>query len=200
MPEEYYKPNSFKSKEEQERKKNTPVATGRKREKSELEKAASSFFSEDFRTVKNSVIEDVIIPRIKKLITESIKSRVDILFYGKSTPAPSGSSLASRIRYNTVSKNKSYSNEPQRAVYDYGEVIVDSEQKRRDIVKQVNDVIFEYGSRRVADLYEFADIPTEHTDFKYGWYNIQGYSISKYGYGSDSGWIIKMPRVVPLPN
>lgn len=203
MPEQNYKPNSYKSKEEAERESRAPVAKGRKREKSELEKAASSFFAEDIKTVRNSVIEDVIIPRVKKLFSESIKTRVDIFFYGKSTPTPTGSNISSRIRYNTVSKNRpAYSGYSQRQSYDYGEVILPypkyTREDRENIVRLLDDIINTYGCAKVADLYEFRDIPTEHTDFKYGWTDIRGYSISRTGYGSDAGWLIKMPRVMPV--
>ena len=84
---EEYKSNSYKSKEQTEvpeEKKIQKVANGKTRKKSELSKFANVFISEDVQNVKSYILMDVLVPAIKKAISDIVANGIDMLLYGES--------------------------------------------------------------------------------------------------------------------
>ena len=80
---EEYKPNSHKSKEEQKdlvpEKRVEKVISGtvKPKKKSEMQKFADVFISEDVNNVKSYIVMDVLVPAIKKAIYEVCAARAD---------------------------------------------------------------------------------------------------------------------------
>ena len=52
----------------------------------------------------------------------------------------------------------------------------------------------EYGTVRVADLYDLVGVTGQYTDNNYGWTNIRNAEIVRVR----DGYKIKMPRALPL--
>ena len=81
------KPNSNKYKQEQLKKEERPkinkVVSGTvKRSKNSGSKLADVFISEDVSNVKNYILMDVIVPAVKKAISDVITNGIDMLLYG----------------------------------------------------------------------------------------------------------------------
>lgn len=70
----------------QEERKNVKIVTGpvKVRKKSEVKKLADVFISEDAGKVKNYIFMDVLIPAVKKAISDIIINGVDMILYGES--------------------------------------------------------------------------------------------------------------------
>ena len=89
---ENYKPNSHKYKEEskqlpattEERPKVEKVVTGKvkTKKKSQVTKFADIFISEDAANVKSYVFMDILVPAIKKAISDIVIDSIDMIFYG----------------------------------------------------------------------------------------------------------------------
>ena len=82
-----FKPNSHRFKEEQkttERKKVEKVVSGvaKTKKKSEIHKFTDIFLAEDFSSVKNYIVSDILLPAAKKLVTDVVKDGIDTLIYG----------------------------------------------------------------------------------------------------------------------
>ena len=85
-----YQSNSHKSKAERaeiakaaEEKKVKKVVSGKvKTKKNDGRKLASMFISEDAADVKSYVIMDVLIPAIKKAISDIVTDGIDMILYG----------------------------------------------------------------------------------------------------------------------
>ena len=101
---EDYKPNSHRSKETAQKteKKVEKVVRGtvKTRKKNGLEKAKGAIFSEDAANIKSYVVMDVLIPALKKAISDVVTNGIEILLYGES----------GRTRRNTPSGGISYRN------------------------------------------------------------------------------------------
>ncbi len=101
---EEYKPNSHKSKEE--RKNLIPGKTCREsnfgtvkpKEKSEMQKFADVFISEDVNNVKSYIVMDVLVPAIKKAISDIVTNGIDMILYGKAGKSKKNST-ASKVSY-----------------------------------------------------------------------------------------------------
>ena len=88
---EDYKPNSHKYKAEQAAKqKEQPekkiekiiAGTAKTKKKTEMSKFKDIFISEDASNVKSYVLMDVLIPAIKKAVSDIVTNGIDMILYG----------------------------------------------------------------------------------------------------------------------
>lgn len=200
MDMEDFKPNSNRSKEvrndsniPEKRVQKVITGTATTKKRNDLRKFADIFLPEDVSSVKSYIVNDVIIPKIKNVISETI----DMLLYG-STGGSSKRSTASKISY------RSYYDEPrgrktheeprQRRGYEYEDVILDNSGEAHEIIRLMDEMVERYGMVSVADLYDLVGISPKHTDNKYGWMDISKAEVVRVR----DKWMIKMPRVMPL--
>ena len=119
-----YKPNSNRSKENKleehkiEKVVKGPVVT---RKKSSFDKLKGEFISDDAKNLKSYVLGEVLIPAIKKAISDIVTDGISILLYGESRGrSNNGRSTADRVSYRsyydnsydrrtTINRSKSYS-------------------------------------------------------------------------------------------
>lgn len=192
-----FKPNSHKSKEQPEKKVEKPVVSGaRTKKKSELRKLADIFVSEDVSSVKSYVLLDVLIPAIKKAISDIVTNGIDMLLYGE-TGRSKKNGTASKISYHSFyekSDRDTRSFSRSGSGYSYGDVEVDTRKDAETILSAMDELLATYGYASVADLYDLAELENNHTDNKYGWTDIRSAAIVR----TKNGYLIKMPKCMPL--
>lgn len=199
MSEVNYKPNSHKSKEEASEKKVEKVITGQARikKKTEIQKFADAFISEDVSNVKSYICKDVLVPAIKKLVTDIIKDSIDMILYGEVRGGDK------RSRVDRVSYNKYYdrrdddrnsSRNDARSNYDYTNITFDTRAEAEAVRSSLDDIIDTYNVVRVADLYDLIGETCPFTENDYGWYNIRNAEIIRVR----DGYMLKMPRALPI--
>lgn len=200
------KPNSHKYREEQkttaiEKKKIEKVVTGKTqvRKKNEIRKLADVFISEDIRNVKSYVIMDVLIPTIKKAVSDIVTNGIDMILFGESGRKQK-SSNASRISYASYydrNRDDRHSASSQASTrYNYDDVIIETRGEAEEVLTRMEELIDVYGMVSVADFYELVDVTGNYTDNKYGWTNLHSATIVRARGGS--GYMIKLPRAIPL--
>lgn len=201
MEMENYKPNSFKSREENERsaneKKVQKIVNGpiKTKKKNGLQKFAQSFILEDLSKVKEDVINDVIVPSIKKTISDIIKNGIDTLFYGKDARNRNTGIAANKVSYRNYYDNSSgVRTVNTRSTYAYDDIILASRGEAELVLSQMEDVISRYQFISVADLYELVGLRGSYTDNNYGWINLQSAKIISV----QEGFLLKLPRAMPL--
>ena len=202
---EEYKPNSNRFKEEQkqketERKTLEKVVTGKviTKKKSKFSKFLDEFISEDARSVKSYVFGEVLIPAIKKAISDIVTDGIDIILYGESKNGRRRST-ADRVSYRSYydgGTRRTSMNERQAITsgYSYDDIILNTRGEAEDVLARMDELMSTYGLVRVADLYDLVGITGNYTDNKYGWTNIRSAEIMRVR----DGYMIKMPRAVPI--
>lgn len=201
---EEYKPNSNRFKEEQKNKDNEkrvdkPVVTGKvvTKKQSKFRKLTGEFISEDAKNVKSYVFGEVLIPAIKKAISDIVTDGIDIILYGESKRG-SKRSTADRVSYRNYYDRDSRSTRNDRAPmtsgYSYDDIVLTSRGEAQDVLDRMDELMDTYGLVRVADLYDLVGITGSYTDNKYGWTNIRNAEIVRVR----DGYMIKMPRAVPI--
>lgn len=203
---EEFKPNSFKSKEEQaeEPKKVEPVVKSKVKgqKKTELRKFKDVFISEDLAGVKDYVIFDVMIPAIRDALVDTLVNAVYMIFTGESKTSRESSkpsSGASRIRYSRMYDDGRDRPrvETRRTPYDYDDVIFETKPDAESVLQRMDELIELYGLVSVGDFYELAGYKDgTYLDNKYGWVGNELRSASIIR--TRDGWQIKLPRVGPL--
>lgn len=201
---ENYAPNSHKSKTEQkvgtERKKMEKVISGtaKLKKKSELSKFTDVFISEDASNVKSYIFTDVLIPAVKKLISDIVRDGIDMVLYGGNGRRERKDGYrADYISYNSYSDKKggraSSASRP-RTTYRYDDIVLDNRGDAEDVLDRLCEAVDRYGTVAIADLYELVGVTGSYTDNKYGWTNLQSASVERVR----DGYLIKLPKAIPL--
>lgn len=193
--EEMYQSNSHKSKElnvrNDEKKKLEKVVVGqvKTKKKSGMSKLVSGFISDDTQNIKSYLVKDVVVPTIKKTITDI----VDMILYG-------GKHKSSRIPGSKISY-RSYWDEPRdrrepvvAQTYSYDDIILETRGDAESVLDQLNDIIDTYKIASVADLYDLVGISGNFTDNRYGWTNLTNADVIR----TREGYQLKLPRPLPI--
>lgn len=203
-----YQTNSHRSKELESTaktngKKVEKVVTGSaKTKKNELRKFTDVFISDDARNVKSYVIMDVLVPAIKKAISDIVTDGIDMVLYGGDSRRSSRRSGSSRVSYRDYyddprssrdSRSRSDYSRPGR--FDYEDIIFNSRGDAERVREQMMDLIDTYTFVTVADMYDMADLTAPHTANKYGWINIRNSEVVRV---KGDGYVIKLPRAMPI--
>lgn len=197
-----YKPNSNRFKEQQketvaEKKKIERVTTGKvkTRKKSGLQKMAGAMFAEDAEKVKSYILMDVLLPTIADGVTDVLKKSIDAIFGRKSSDRNSRSSKISYRSYYDNPDRGSSSNSRSKGVYDYDDIIFSSRGEAEEVLDRMDELVDKYGNVSVGEFYDLAGVSSEYTSNKYGWTDIHTAKIVRV---SGDGYMIKLPRVIPL--
>lgn len=195
-----YKSNSYKSKEEKKadvpEKKVEKVISGtaRTKKKSEFSKFANTFISEDIQSVKDYILMDVLVPAVKKAISDVVTNGIDMILYGESGSKRS-SSTASKISYRSYYDRPNDREYHRSSGFDYDDILLDSRGEAESVLDRMDELISTYHVVSVADFYELADITNEnYMNNKYGWKDIRSAKIVR----TRDGYMIRMPRALPI--
>lgn len=195
-----YRPNSRKSREQNDgssAKKVDGVISGSasRKKRSEAKKFADVFIQEDVGNVKSYILMDVLVPAIKKALSDIVKDGIDMILYGETNHSRRSSS-ASRINYRGC-----YNGEVDRSPIrrtdrpDYDEIIFDTRGDAEAVLDAMNDIISQYGIVSVSDLYDLANLDhPPYTMNKYGWTDIAGAKPVRVR----DGYALKLPRAIPI--
>lgn len=201
---ENYKPNSHRSKEAQkeatneDRKKIDKVVKGqvKVKKKSELSKVASAFVAEDVKNVGSYVFTDVLIPAVKKLITDIVTDGVNMILYGGTNKVNRNSS-ASYVSYRQYSDRRDDYRNPisdSRSGYNHDDIILESRGEAEEVLSRMGELIEVYGTVSVADMYDLVGKSCNYTDNKYGWTNIRNAEPVRVR----DGYMLKLPKALPI--
>ena len=195
---EEYKSNSHKSKEVDEKKKVGKVVKGKvkTKKKSGITKFTDVFISEDVASVKSYVIGEVLIPAMKKAISDIVTNGIDMILYGESgvTKRKTPGSRVSYTNYYDRRDRDRYDDRRVRTGYDFDDIILDSRGEAEDVLSRMDELIDNYGIVSVADFYDLCGITGSYTDNKYGWTDIRSAQVVRVR----DGYKIKLPRALPL--
>jgi hypothetical protein len=196
-----YKPNSNKYKKQQEaaakdEKKVEKVVSGvvRTKKKNEMQKLADVFISEDISNVGSYVLMDVLVPAIKKAVSDIITNGVDMILYGGSGGKSRGGSQASKISYRSY-YDRSNDRRPindirTRTRYSYDNIVLDNRGEAEEVLYRMDELVEKYGLVSVADLYDLVGISHDYTDNNYGWTNLGTACVVRV----QDGYMLKLPR------
>ncbi len=196
-----YKGNSHRAKEETSTEVAAPkkverVATGKTRKKNEVRKFADAFISEDVHSVKEYIIQEVLIPSVKKAIVEMFDSGINMLMYGE-TKSKNRDRRDSRVSYTKYyERERDYERGTRTRVrgYDYDDIILDTRREAEEVLDRMQDLIDTYGMVSVADLYDLVGINGSYTDNKYGWTRLRDADVQRVR----DGYLLKLPKALPF--
>lgn len=187
-----YTPNAFRQKEtdnkEQKKKPDPIVSTMPTVKKKTLgQKFVQTFIAEDFRTVKNAVIHDVLVPKIKEIFTNLINETTSRIFYGK--PAQTEQKTKATVYYN-LSNGATTQSRENKSVYDYNNLVYTTQADAENVLLQLKLELEHYGHVTVGFYYDITGRDNEPTDYKYGWRNLKNARVVSCA----EGWELMLPQ------
>ncbi len=197
---EQYKSNSHKSKANDvaKEKEITQIVSGdiKRKKKSGLQKFANDFISEDIDNVKSYVWTEIVLPNIKDIAFNSLRTAFEMFIYGNDNQNRSNRNRQSRTSYercyyDNENRRERNSRNRGRVGYNFDDIILPNYAKADEILTAMDDIIDQYGIISVADYYSLAGETTNHMDRKYGWDDIAQAKIVRTRNGE---YFIKLPR------
>lgn len=197
-----YKPNSHRFKEEQktdvkeESKKLEKVVNGsvKVRKKSHLKEA---LISEDASNIKSYIVMDVLIPAMKKAISDIVKNGIEMLLYGDSGRSNGQRSPSSSVSYRDYydRRDDRYRPNPsQRQGRSIDDLVIESRGEAEEVLTRMDELLETYKMVTVADFYDLVGVTCDYTDNNYGWTSLRSAEVVRVR----DGYIIKLPRALPI--
>lgn len=192
---EEYKNNSKKAKTDESKGLEKVInGTAKTKKKNEVQKFADVFISEDVNNVKSYILMDVLVPAIKKAISDIVINGIDMILYGETGNTKRNSSTKPSY-HNYYDYNNSNRATTRRTVYSFDSIVMDNRADAEEVLDSMLATIDKYGIVSVADMYDLVGITGNYTDNKYGWTDLRSAKIER---DRDGGYTISLPRALPL--
>ena len=199
---EEFKPNSYKSREEQKtaprtnKKKVEKVVKGtvKTKKKSEIKKFTDVFVSEDINNVKNYILMDVLVPANKKAVKAIVTDGIEMILYGETRGDRKGNSSYVSYRQYSDRDRRDDRYDSRRSGYSHDDITLETRSEAEDVLTRMDELIDMYGSVSVADLYDLIGKSCNYTDNKYGWTNIRNAEPVRVR----DGWMLKLPKATTI--
>jgi hypothetical protein len=180
------------------------VSSGATRRKRSLRKQfKDTFVAGDARTAMKYAMFEVLLPAARDMVVESMHQGMEKLIFGDSRrrgAIPPQAGPTGHISYNRYSGGSRLGG-PQRAIsraargrHDFDEIILDQRSEAEEVIDRLFNLVSQYDSATVADLYELVGLSATHTDHKWGWTDLMGAGVSRIR----GGYLLDLPEPEPL--
>lgn len=173
------------------------------------QKFRETFMATDGRTVRDYVVNDVLLPSARDLLYDIINKGVGRLMYGERGKVPGiGGTFGGvktpyatpvnrmfgmgAIQTSTMGQRMFQAPGLQPASAD--DFVLPTREDAEVIIEAVNDRLGMYGQVSVYELKKMLGLQTNHAENKWGWENLRGARIDP----SRDGWIMVLPNPVVL--
>jgi len=187
-----------------------PVAKAKKARKTTFQLFKDSFIADEIGDLREYIIKDLVVPMIKDAIVDGIGNSLSMILYGeksdyryRSSRYSSDHRSPSGVRRYDYSRGYSYSSKREREDDDrriakarqWEPLECESRQEALDILEQMSDILEEYDSVSLADMYDLGGVSTKPEDNNYGWRSLTSAHIRETRYRT---YIIDLARPICL--
>ena len=195
------------AKEPQEKKVEQVVVNAERRKKSLLKRFADVFIGGDSKSVVHYVVMEVLVPQAKDMMAEAASQGFERMIYGDSRPprrgaaGPRPAGPTNYTRYAVRGNNPlgragaADANPPVRPRSPgIDDILFASRVEGDTVLERLYDLLNEYESVSVSDLYSLVGWSPSYTDQKWGWTNLHGSLVRR----TRDGYTLELPKPLPL--
>lgn len=166
------------------------------KKKSRGKRLKEAIFGEDIQNVPEYVLYDVLIPALKKLFVDSVNNALGMALFGevRGRRREGQSHVSMSSVYEGRSEGRFGSGRSARARNKVNDIIFDTRNDAEYVLDQLIDLVDEYGSASLQDLYYIIGTDSAHTDANWGWTNLRGAAVVAVA----EGYILDMPPIKAL--
>ena len=170
----------------------------------------SAFIADDARSIGAYLLDDVVIPTAKTLISDLVTNAIERALYGEARGRPlSNSRISGRgyTPYNRIYSSSSRVTPPDdgpgdrrelsreaRRSHDFGEIVFTSRPEAYEVLDRLNDQIKNFDVATVGDLLDLAGITSTHVDENWGWRTLATAQVRRVR----DGYILDLERPVKI--
>lgn len=193
-------PPSSGGKRRDENFKVSPVVKGavRQQRRSPIKHAADIIFSGDRASIKDDIIDDLILPSIRDLIFDSLSRMLEGLFYsrGERRSARGRRPAGGYVSYDNYSNRRPEERRPSSNLY-IDDMVYKTYNEASDVLDTLTEILSQFSAVTVADLYDASNMtpPRGYPDIYYGWTDLSDAYVSKVR----DGYCLRLPKVSELP-
>lgn len=161
-----------------------------------FKKFAGMFFEEDFKTVRNGLFYEVIIPTIKGFIADIFIQGLERALWGTSSAKTRSRTDYTRASRSSLVRDAVQPETETKERFSFTDVVMQDRSSAQDLLDSLREAIKEYGSVSVNDLYDALD-RSDNQDFvnvHWGWKNLDDVQIKR----TRTGWWVDLPKPVSL--
>lgn len=189
--------NSFEEKEKNEPKKVESVVANpvKTKKKGFWSKISDEFITEDGKGVGDYILIDVLVPAIKKTISDIVTNGIDMILYG-TAKGRNNNVPAYRVSYRNYydQRNNDYARPRVNHNYDYSDIVFQTRGDADAVLNGLRDIINQYGLAKVADYYDLAGADCSYTDNNYGWTELRYADVVRL----NNGYSLRLPKPMPI--
>jgi hypothetical protein len=166
-----------------------------------------NFVGGDARSVSSYVFLDVLIPAAKDAISDAISGGIEKMLFGEARSSSRRSARGYGSNNSYTSYNRFTPNSPlgrrdeprgpsrrARATHDFDEIVLATRVEAEEVVDRLFNLVSQYESATVADLYDMVGVTGNYTDDKWGWTDIRGAGVTRVR----NGYLLDLPKPEPL--
>lgn len=202
--------NTIKIGVEKTKKQITPVVQATTGKKTMMSKIKDVFIGTDGNSVADYVLYDVVVPALKNTIWEVVTGGLNMSLFDK-REAPRnihrnrGNSYYNYNRgqgqyiysqepdYRGHSNNRGRSGRPEARTstpLEFDDILLPSRNDAELVISMLGELIDQYGSASISDLYELVGMTPISTDNNWGWENLE----TAYSTPVNGGYMLRLPR------
>ena len=162
---------------------------------------------EDAKSVWSHVAADVLIPAAKDMVVDTFVQGIERTFYGESRGGgrssrgarPATNGYTSYNRYSSPAaprreETRAPLSRRARATHNFDEIILPTRTEAEEVIDGLFNLISEYESATVSDLYGMIGQTGDFTDEKWGWTDVRGAGVTRIR----GGWLLNVPNPIQL--
>lgn len=165
---------------------------------------------DDAQSIGAYLLEDVVIPTVKTLISDIAVGAIERALYGEARGRPTSSSRISGrgyTPYNRIYSSGSRVTPPDdgpgdrrelsrdaRRSHDFGEIVFESRPEAYEVLDRLNDQIKNFDVATVGDLLDLSGITATHVDENWGWRTLATAQVRRVR----NGYILDLERPVKI--
>lgn len=172
--------------EKNEKKQVSKIVKGKVKKRTSI---FSSVIADDVTSIGSYIVNDVIVPTVKRAIVDAVSDGVSMLFLGEKTSSKKRTGSGDYISYRDYSRSSRDGYE-RHSRPSYDDIVFERKSDAEEVLSTLDDIIEEYGVASVNDLYELVGERTEYTKNKYGWTSLRGADIIS----CRGGYRLKLPK------
>ena len=162
---------------------------------SPFKKFVDIFFEEDFKTVRDGLIYDVIVPTIKSFIADIFIQGLERALWGTSSAKTRGRTDYTRASRSSLVRD-AVQPESSKQRFDFSDIIMDDPGKARSLLESLRETIETYGDVNVNNLYDTLGRSDKQNwvNEHWGWKNLDNVTIKRVR----TGWWVDLPQPISL--
>jgi hypothetical protein len=173
---------------------------------------AETFVGGDANSVVSYVVFEVLVPAAKDMVSDAFSQGIDRMLFGESRSSRRSSRTGGTNGYVSYNRMATNGNKPRngldefarrdpsrrsRSAHDFDEIILATRVEGEEVIRRLYDILEQYETATVADLYEMVGVTPSYTDGKWGWGpgGLQGATVSRTRGG---GYLLDLPKPEPV--